>query len=288
MLEAKTYTFSELMEVITESSDNKPVVGKNVWKDNSQNNVKAVKDIMKQTEEFNDVKTSEKSSNPNNIEDFNKTTLDVNFAYEPSKEYKERVKAQVHGYPSAENEKLHNENKDKEQETDSLDYNGNKEFYKQNSEKQKEVSDKKTELKHAGLKSHNLSKEDYKDKNIFTNENKKMKRLTYNKEFLSESQVLKKIPDNFKVDGNKFIMADCNNVQYVIECVKDTNIDYVYTNIVKVIQPEKVISEAFEHMMKLANYNSSDYNKCSTSKTRQVENDKLSENIKRIKELMQN
>ncbi|MDE5888605.1 MAG: hypothetical protein K2H20_01150, partial [Bacilli bacterium] len=121
MLEAKTYTLSELMSVIKESSDSKPVMGKNVEKDNSQNNVKAVKDIMKQTEDYNDVGIVKRSTNPENIVDYNKTTLDVDFAYEPSKEYKERVKAQVKGYPSAENEKLHEENKDDEQKTDSLD-----------------------------------------------------------------------------------------------------------------------------------------------------------------------
>lgn len=285
MLEAKTYTFSELMEVITESSDNKPVVGKNVWKDNTQNNVKAVKDIMKQTDDYNDVKTSERSTNPENIKDFNKTTLDVNFSYEPSKEYKERVKAQVNGYPSVENEKNH-KNNDELDETDSLNYEGNKEFYKQNSEKQKEISDKKSDIKHAGLKSHNLPKKDFEDKNIFTNEDKKMKRLTYNKEFLSESQVLNKIPDNYKVDGNKFIMADKNNVQYVIECVKDKHIDYVYTNIVKVIQPEKVINETFNRMKELYGYKSSEYNQTSNAKTRQIENDKLSENLNIVKKLI--
>ena len=123
MLEAKKYTFGELMEVLKESSDrSKPIVGKNVWKDNSQNNVKAVKDIMKQTEEYNDVETKKRDTNPENIKDLNKSTLDVKFSYEPSKEYKERVKAQVHGFPSVQNEKdskIETENK-------SVDFEGNK------------------------------------------------------------------------------------------------------------------------------------------------------------------
>ena len=96
MLEDRKYTLGELMKVmLKESSEQKPVVGKNVWKDNSQNNVKAVEDIMKQTKEYDDVKEEKRSSNPENITDYNKTTLDVNFSYEPSKDYKERVKAQV-------------------------------------------------------------------------------------------------------------------------------------------------------------------------------------------------
>ena len=286
MLEAKTYTLSELMSVIKESSDSKPVVGKNVWKDNSQNNVKAVKDIMKQTEDYNDVGVVKRSTNPENIVDYNKTTLDVDFAYEPSKEYKERVNAQVKGFPSVENEKLHEENKDEEQKTDSLDYKGNEEFYKKNSEKQKEVSKKKQDIKHAGLKSHNLPKEEFKDNNIFT-ESKKMKRLTYNKVFLNEAQVLKKIPDDYKVDGNKFIMEDINNVRYIIECKKDDVINsYIQTKVVKVIKPENMVNEEFEKIKRLSNYNSKDDFSVMTNEARKMEENKLSENINRVKELM--
>lgn len=282
MLEAKTYTFSELMGIISESSESKPVVGKNVWKDNSQNNVKAVKDIMKQTEDYNDVKTQKRSTNPENIVDYNKTTLDVDFAYEPSKEYKERVKAQVEGYPSVQNKK----ESDIEEENKSLDFEGNKNFYEKNAEKQKEVSKKKADVKHAGLKSHNLPKDDFEDKNIFTNENKKMKRLTYNKQFLSEAQVLKKIPDDYKFDGNKFIMADNTNVQYVIECKKDALVEeFIHTNIVKIINPNK-INEEMARIKELSNYNSGSYNMQSTTKTRKMEDNKLSENLNRVKELM--
>ena len=225
MLEAKKYTFGELMEVLKESSDrSKPVVGKNVWKDNSQNNVKAVKDIMKQTEEYNDVDTKKRDTNPENIKDLNKSTLDVKFSYEPSKEYKERVKAQVHGFPSVQNEKeskIETENK-------SVDFEGNKKIYKDNEDKQKERTKNSEEIKQSGLQSHNLPKETFKDKTIFTNENKKMKRLTYNKTFISEAQVLKKIPDDYKTDGNRFIMRDNSGVEYIIECHKDNNVDFIH------------------------------------------------------------
>ena len=105
MLEAKKYTVGELKRILSESSEFDAKVGKNVWKDNSQNNVKAVNDILKQTKDFNDVDKEERNTNPENIVDYNKTTLDVDFAYEPSKEYKDRVMAQVEGFPSVENKK---------------------------------------------------------------------------------------------------------------------------------------------------------------------------------------
>lgn len=283
MLEARKYTLGELMKVmLKESSEQKPVVGKNVWKDNSQNNVKAVEDIMKQTKEYDDVKEEKRSSNPENITDYNKTTLDVNFSYEPSKDYKERVKAQVQGFPSVENKKISEIEKN-----DSLDFEGNDEFYKNNKKKQTEVSDVKIDTKHAGLKSHNLPKENFKDKTIFTNENKKMKRLQYNKAFLSEEHVLKKVPDDYKVDGNRFMMKDVNGVEYIVECTKDKTVDYVYTRVVQVIN-RNAVNEQLERIKQLTNYSSGKYFAQSTSESRKKEDNMVSESLKKVKELSKN
>lgn len=283
MLEARKYTLGELMKVmLKESSEQKPVVGKNVWKDNSQNNVKAVEDIMKQTKEYDDVKEEKRSSNPENITDYNKTTLDVNFSYEPSKDYKERIKAQVQGFPSVENKKISEIEKN-----DSLDFEGNDEFYKNNKKKQTEVSDVKIDTKHAGLKSHNLPKENFKDKTIFTNENKKMKRLQYNKAFLSEEHVLKKVPDDYKVDGNRFMMKDVNGVEYIVECTKDKTVDYVYTKVVQVIN-RNAVNEQLERIKQLTNYSSGKYFAQSTSESRKKEDNMVSESLKKVKELSKN
>lgn len=283
MLEARKYTLGELMKVmLKESSEQKPVVGKNVWRDNSQNNVKAVEDIMKQTKEYDDVKEEKRSSNPENITDYNKTTLDVNFSYEPSKDYKERVKAQVQGFPSVENKKISEIEKN-----DSLDFEGNDEFYKNNKKKQTEVSDVKIDTKHAGLKSHNLPKENFKDKTIFTNENKKMKRLQYNKAFLSEEHVLKKVPDDYKVDGNRFMMKDVNGVEYIVECTKDKTVDYVYTKVVQVIN-RNAVNEQLERIKQLTNYSSGKYFAQSTSESRKKEDNMVSESLKKVKELSKN
>lgn len=281
MLEAKKYTFGELMEVLKESSDrSKPVVGKNVWKDNSQNNVKAVKDIMKQTEKYNDVDTKKRDTNPENIKDLNKSTLDVKFSYEPSKEYKERVKSQVHGFPSVQNEKeskIETENK-------SLDFEGNKKIYKDDEDKQKERTKKSEEIKQSGLQSHNLPKETFKDKTIFTNENKKMKRLTYNKTFINEAQVLKKIPDDYKTDGNRFIMRDNSGVEYIIECHKDNNVDFIHTNIVQKID-RNALNEQFKRMKELTEYSTSKYAAGTTNESRLKENDMFVENLNKVKSL---
>lgn len=278
MLEAKQYTFGELIEAIQkESLDYEPVLGVNVEKDNSSNNVKAVKDIIKQTEAYNDVKQEKRSTNPEQIVDFNKTTLDSKFAYEPSKEYKDRVKAQVHGFPSVQNEK------DSEiEENESLDFDGNKNFYDTNKKAHEEVADKEADIEHAGLVSHNLPKEK-KNKDTFTNEHKTMKRLKYNKEFLNEAHVLKKVPDDYKVDGNKFMMEDINGMEYIIECKKDECVDYIHTTIVKVIDTR--IDEKIKRMNDLSGYKSKDYFVSTTCESRKVENSLLSENLEKVKQL---
>lgn len=253
--EKKVYTLSEFCKVLKESQEFKARKGKNVESEDKKNNEKAVNDILKQGKKFDGgLSDKKKKENPRDITDYNKTTLDNDFAYEPSKEYKDRVKAQVHGFPSAENEK----NSKIEEENDSLDFEGNKDFYEQNAEKRKKVADARQTDKHAGLKSHNLPKETFKDNTLYTNESRKMKRLNFSKTvFLNEAEMIKKIPDDMKIDGNKFYMKDAVGNEYLVECVKDKAInDIIHTKVVDYRNKEK-IDETFKRMKELYGYKSS-------------------------------
>ena len=253
--EKKVYTLSEFCRVLKESQEFKARKGENVESEDKKNNEKAVNDILKQGKEFDGGLSDEKKKeNPRGITDYNKTTLDNDFAYEPSKEYKDRVKAQVHGFPSVENEK----NSKIKEENNSLDFEGNEDFYEQNAEKRKEVADARQSDKHAGLKSHNLPKETFKDNTLYTNESKKMKRLNFSKTvFLNEAEMIKKIPDDMKIDGNKFYMKDSVGNEYLVECVKDKVInDIIHTKVVDYKNKEK-IDEAFKRMKELYGYKSS-------------------------------
>lgn len=253
--EKKVYTLSEFCKVLKESQEFKARKGKNVESEDKKNNEKAVNDILKQGKKFDGGLSDEKKKeNPRDITDYNKTTLDNDFAYEPSKEYKDRVKAQVHGFPSAENEK----NSKIEEENDSLDFEGNKDFYKQNAEKRKKVANARQTDKHAGLKSHNLPKETFKDNTLYTNESRKMKRLNFSKTvFLNEAEMIKKIPDDMKIDGNKFYMKDAVGNEYLVECVKDKAInDIIHTKVVDYRNKEK-IDETFKRMKELYGFKSS-------------------------------
>ena len=251
----KVYTLSEFCNALRESQEFKPRKGEKVESEDKKNNEKAVNDILKQGKKFDGGLSDEKKKeNPRDITDYNKTTLDNDFAYEPSKEYKDRVKAQVHGFPSVENEK----NSKIEEENDSLDFEGNKDFYEQNAEKRKKVANARQTDKHAGLKSHNLPKETFKDNTLYTNESRKMKRLNFSKTvFLNEAEMMKKIPDDMKIDGNKFYMKDAVGNEYLVECVKDKAInDIIHTKVVDYRNKEK-IDETFKRMKELYGYKSS-------------------------------
>lgn len=251
----KVYTLSEIRNILREGQEFKAKKGENVDSEDKKNNGKAVNDILKKAKEYDGGLSDEKKKeNPRDVDDYNRTTLDNNFAYEPSDDYKERVKAQVHGFPSAKNEK---DTKIKE-ENKALDFSGNDDFYKSQSEKRKKIANARETDKHAGLKSHNLPKETFKDNTIYTNESKKMKRLHFNKTvFVNESQMLKKIPDNMKFNGNKFFMKDSVGNEYLIECVQDKVIkDIIHTNIINYENKEK-LNETFNRMKQLYSFRSS-------------------------------
>ena len=251
----KVYTLSEIRNILREGQEFKAKKGENVDSEDKKNNGKAVNDILKDTKEYDGGLSDEKKKeNPRDVDDYNRTTLDNDFAYEPSDDYKERVKAQVHGFPSVKNEK---DTKIKE-ENKALDFSGNDDFYKSQSEKRKKIANARETDKHAGLKSHNLPKETFKDNTIYTNESKKMKRLHFNKTvFVNESEMLKKIPDDMKFNGNKFFMKDSVGNEYLIECVQDKVIkDIIHTNIINYENKEK-LNETFDRMKQLYSFKSS-------------------------------
>lgn len=253
------YTVQQFCEILKESHEFNPVIGKGVESEDKKNNEKAVKDSLKRTiDPANTIKPEKKRINPQGALDNNKTPLDVNFTYEPSKEYKERVKAQVNGYPSVQNQLYSQETK----ENGGLDYEGNKRFYDAQKEKQKKFVQAKQQEKSAGLKSRNLDKEMFKDKTLY-NESKKVKCLNFKKTvFLNEEHMLSRIPDDMKVDGNKFYMKDKDSNCYLVECAKDKVLDYVHTKVIGYRNPN-TINETFNRMEELYNYNSSDTNKSS-------------------------
>ena len=261
----KVYNLSEFCRVLRESQQSKQEFnakkGENVDNEDKKNNGKAVKDILDQKYDGG-IQNKPKREDPRDTDDFNKTTLDVDFDFEPNDSYKKKVKAEVEGKFSAENAK----NTKIEDENKGLDFEGNKEFYKTRQEIAQKRADRKYELKTSGLQSKELAKDkdfgkEFKDKTLFKQNESKMKRLHFNKTiFLNEEQMIKKIPDDMKIDGNKFLMKDSAGNEYLIECVKDKVLDdVIHTNVIDYRNKEK-INEAFKRMKELYGYKSENNN----------------------------
>lgn len=279
---SKRYTFSELNKILMESHNEfNPRIGDKVESEDKKNNEKAVDDIMKQSKEFDGgITDKKKNTNKEDVQDFNKTTLDVNFASEPGDAYKERVKAQVHGFPSAENEK----NSKIEEENDSLDFEGNKDFYDTQKKKSKIVNDMDADIKHAGLKARELPKEYFENDTLFK-ENKTMKRLHFkNTVFLSEAQMLKKVPEEFKSADGRFIMKDASGTEYLVECSYNDTFKHGKLTVINKTNKEQ-INEQLDRMRQLFDYNSSAYMGGTTASSRKTETNGLSEMIDRVKQM---
>lgn len=258
----KVYKLSEFCQVLRESQEFEAKKGETVDSEDKKNNDKAVKDILKQTKEYDGgiQDKPQKREDPRDTRDFNKTTLEVNFDFEPNDAYKKKVKAEVEGKFSAENAK----NTKIEDENKGLDFEGNKKFYKDRAEVAADRSKAHEVDKTSGLKTSKKIeqypelKHKFEDNRVFTNESKKMKRLHFNKTvFLNEEHMLKKIPDDMKINGNKFYMKDSVGNEYLVECVKDKVIDdVIHTNVIDYINKEKV-NETFNRMKELYDYKSS-------------------------------
>lgn len=273
------YTIGELLQINEESARNEfnPKFGNGAER-NSSNNDKAVKEIIKNASELDkDAHRNDTPVKPRvEFPDYNKTTLDVNFEYEPDDAWKERVKAQVEGYPSV-------QNKDKNGYDQSLGFDGNENFYKARKEMSNDRNDLDTIERESGLKARIKKDEiDYSNKTPF-NEAKKIKRLVFkNTTFLSESQVLSKVPEDYMVDENRFYMRDKTGTDYLIECKADP-FGYVHMQIVNKFN-KQVINEELEKMKRLAGYKYSDDNK----KVDTGKMETMSESISNFREKLNN
>lgn len=280
-----TYTFGDLKRVIKESTNEfKPKMGINVIRDNAKNNVKEVKEYDGGlTNEIDDKKVN----TPEDV-DYNRTTLDAEFADEPGEAYIARVKAQANGFPSVENEK----NSKIKDENQGLDFSGNERLYDDLKKRNAEFTKREVERAHAGLKSHNMPKKDFESPNMFKEnkdsnmtDNKKMKKLYFkHTKFLSESQMIKKIPDEYKVDGNKFIMKDASNNEYLVEWTVDSKFNYGEAKVLHHINKEQ-LNEDMKRIKDMFNYKSSDVFQTTNAQSRLNEEKKLGSFIDEVRKI---
>lgn len=208
-METRRYNIGDLRQILKEASKEfKPVLGKNVDTENKKINDDAYKEMTNATKEYDGGeknKSNKKVEYPNNG---NRGMQDIEYD-QINDQYKEKVKSQLKGYTSSDAEKKHKN-----------DPYGNAEFndVKGMEEKTKDLKKSKVDSKAIGLTSRELDRKDFEKvtSNVF--ENNKTPRLKFkNTVFVTEEHMLSKVPDDFKVDGKKFIMKDKNENEYLVE-----------------------------------------------------------------------
>lgn len=259
----RSYSVSELRKIVKESANEfKPVYGKNVEKDNKEINDKAYKDMEKETKSYDGGARNEKKninypfSDNRGMEDLQYNNMNDDF--------KNKVKSQLKGYVSSDAEKKHKN-----------DPYGNAEFndIKGIEDKSKELQKGKDVAKQIGLTSREINKKDFEDlqKGVF--ENKMFTIKFKNTTFITENHMLSRVPDNFKVEGKKFIMKDKMNNEYLVEWHEEP----IVTNKTKIIEQKNRIQELF-------NYKRSESN--TTNESRLTEDKKFSDILSKARKLM--
>lgn len=289
----KVYTLGEFCKILKESQqakqEFKPKKGEKVDTEDKENNGKAVEDILKQTKEYDGgiQDKPQKKEDPRDLKDYNKDMLGWRYKFPPNEKFVKDTEARVRGFASADNEK----NSKIKEENKGLDFEGNENYLKSREEVEKDRHDALMARKLSGLrtsKENEINKGETekriqdRNKTIF-NENRKMKRLHFNKTvFLNESEMLKKIPNDMKVDGNKFLMKDSAGNEYLIECARDKVLkDVIHTNVVDYRNKEK-INEEFNRMKQLYSYKSSGNNQNSGKYENEMVGKMLSESKEKL------
>lgn len=273
-----TYSVGELRRIIRESSQNefKPKLGPNVERDDKKNAQDAYKTAEKRAKNYDGgLKTPEKMKlSPR--EDGNKTMLGLDYDNEPGDGYKKRVKAQAMGYASD------------AEKNNGIEKVGefNDDFYENEKKTVKQMSDDRENIRTAGLVSSELNDKDkeYGKVNTVFNEGR-VKRLTYqHTKFMNESQIFSKIPEDFKVDGNKFIVRDATESEYLVEWCVDKKNNISEGRIIKE-RNLKETDKTIDRMAELMGYKSSSVYGRSASRSTINENNNVKDMLDNIRNI---
>jgi hypothetical protein len=246
-----SYTVRDIRRLIAESSNEfKARMGNNVETENKRNNEKSYKETEKHVKDFNG-KITQKERAEAVKPDSNKTTLDYNPIVEPDETYKKRVQAQAKGYAS----ELEEKNKIEK---------GGAEFDKEgkikkayNQSRDKAEANKKIVQK-SGLTAREMPDKAFDKNHLDENQKPKTKRLFFkHSRFINEAQVLTRVPEEYKVDGQRIIMTDVANNEYIVECVKSPKSGLIETSIVS-YKNDKLMNEQVDRIRQLMDYKSAD------------------------------
>ena len=261
------YKVGELKRLIAESSQEfSPVLGPSVKSDNKKNNEKSYKDAEAAAKNFDGgLKDPKKVANLYQKPDANRTTIDYNPRVEPDKEYKDKVNAQMKGYTS----KLEEDNGI---EKGGAEFDNEGKIAKQFKDAANKKNEEEANIAHAGLKARELPK----IKRNQMCENLTPKRLIFkHTRFINEAQMLARIPEEYKKDGQKIYMKDSVGNEYIVECEMNT-VGSIETN-VRGFSNKEIMNEQISRIQELMNYKSGDAFASDTKNTRIDEDKNFSE-----------
>jgi hypothetical protein len=200
----------DLRRTIKEANEFKPVVfGDDETK---KINNKAYSDITKETSKYDGglTKSNRKIGGGIGATD-NKGMHDLTYD-NINKPFQDRVKSQMKGYVSKDAEDKH-----KNDDFGNATFDNNGKVYDAAKDHAKAAKQGKDTAAEIGLTGSKLNKNDIEDNNKTMYENKKIKRLTFKTQFISEGHMLSKVPDELKVEGKRFIMKDTADNEYLVE-----------------------------------------------------------------------
>lgn len=270
-MKERIYTINDLKKLIKESAKEiKPVIGDGVNSANKKENSDAYKTAKKKIKDFDgggdEFKTEKKL---NDKVDGNKTTLDYEYDGMVDDNFRNRVKSQAEGYTST------IEKKNKIEKTGDF----GDEIYNQFKKAGKEMMKNKVSAKKAGLTARELPDSAFKKENVY--ESKKITVLNFkNTEFLNESQMISRIPDEYKVDGKKLKIKDSAENEFIVEWKEGEPNILSYEN-------KRKLNESLEKFHKLSEYNSTQQFKKTTNQGRLNESSEFNKILNKTRAIME-
>ena len=238
-------------------------------------NRKAYADIKKDTEKYDGglSKNTTKKPGMGIGNDDNKGMSDLTYD-NINKPFKDRVKSQMKGYFSKQNEDLH-----KDEEPGNARYDDKEELYDKFKEHAENVKKGKDTASEIGLTGRELPKKEIEALDDTMFESKKIKKLTFkNTQFISEGHMMSKIPDEYKTEGNKFIMRDSHSNEYIVEWSAKS------PKVTKKVNMN-LVNEQKNRIKELWGYNSAMGNK-TTPNFRIQENNEFTDMVNKARKLM--
>ena len=264
----------ELRKILKEETKNefKPVVFGS--KESKEINRKAYSDIEKETKEYDGGLTKDKRKLGGGISATdNKGMHDLTFD-SINKPFMDKVKSQMKGYASKDAEDMH---KGEPFGNATFDDNGN--IYKAAKDHAEMVKKGKDAAVEIGLSGRELNKTEVEKQRETMEESKKIKMLTFkNTQFISEGHMMSRIPDEYKKEGNRFVMRDSADNQYLVEWHKNDPMITKKPNM-------KLVNEQTNRMKELWGYKSAEA-KTSTPSFRVQEDKGFADMVGKARKLM--